>query len=90
MSTLAQTFVFVFKCTPLAFSIPWSRGSCFGHAFSKTWQYACNDINVCVGFHEVSLKATQSMLYKKLNIKVQQMIYQMGKNKVKGAIKGCG
>jgi hypothetical protein len=64
LSTLTQTFSFVLNCIPLAFLVPWSKGSCFGHTFSKGYQYACNDINVYVGFHEVSLKATQSMLYK--------------------------
>ncbi len=40
------------------------QGSCFGHAFSKTCQYGYNDTNVCVGFWEVSLKATQFALQK--------------------------
>jgi hypothetical protein len=50
LSTLAQNFIFVINCTSLVFLVLRSKGSCFGHAFSKACQYACNDINVCVGF----------------------------------------
>ncbi len=34
---------------------------------SKTCQYACNDIKIFVGLKEVSLKATQFKLQKKLH-----------------------
>jgi len=34
----------------------------FGHAFSKTCQYVCNDLMVCVGFREVNLKNTHATL----------------------------
>ncbi len=63
LSTLAWTRTFAVSCTPLALSIPW-QGSCFGHAFNKACQYACNDTNVCVGFHEANLKGTQFTLQK--------------------------
>jgi len=42
-----------------------NKGSCFSLAFSKTCQHACNDINVCAGFQNVNLTATQSTLQKK-------------------------
>ncbi len=39
--------------------------SCFGHAFNKACQYACNDIKIYVDFKEgVGLKAIQSTLQK--------------------------
>jgi len=37
-------------------------GSCFGHAMSKATQYATNEIEVCVGMIEVSLKQAQVTL----------------------------
>ncbi len=64
MSTLAWTFTSIVSYIPLELSI-FGHGSCFGLAFTKTCQYACNDTNVSIGFHEVSLKTTQSMLQKK-------------------------
>jgi hypothetical protein len=63
LSTLAQALTSMVSCGPLALVALW-QGSCFGHAFNKTCQYVYNDINVCVGFREVSLKATQSTLQK--------------------------
>jgi hypothetical protein len=51
------------NCAPLKLVAPW-QGSCFGHAFSKACQYACNDATICLGFWEVNLKATQSTLQK--------------------------
>jgi hypothetical protein len=64
LSTLAQALTFVVSCTPLALSVPW-QGFCFGHAFNKTCQYACNDTNVCVSFRQANLKGTQFTLQKK-------------------------
>jgi len=40
------------------------KSSCFNHVLSKTCQHACNDTNVCVGFQNVNLTATQSTLRK--------------------------
>ncbi len=56
LCTLAWILTFFIKFVPFGFTIPW-QGSCLCHVFSETWQYACNDTNVCKGFHEVSLKA---------------------------------
>jgi hypothetical protein len=62
--TLAQALTSVFSCGPLGLTIPW-QGSCFGHAFNKTCQYAFNYIKISIGFKEVNLKAIQSNVVKK-------------------------
>jgi hypothetical protein len=61
LSSLTQILTLVVSCGPLGLVIPW-QGLCFGHAFNKTCQYACNDTKVSVSFKEVNLKATQSTL----------------------------
>jgi hypothetical protein len=61
LSTLAQAFSYVVTCAPLGLTTPWQRNY-FGHVFNKTCQYACNVVNVCLGFWEVNLKATQFAL----------------------------
>jgi hypothetical protein len=48
-----------FQFCGLGFITPWKR-SYFGNAFSKSCEYACTDVNICVGFQKVSLKAMQS------------------------------
>ncbi len=60
----AQAFALVVNCGLLGLVVPW-KGSCFGHAFNKLCQYACNDTKIYVGFKEVNLKATQFTLQKK-------------------------
>jgi uncharacterized membrane protein YccF (DUF307 family) len=57
LSTLAWTLTFIVSCTLLASVAPWQR-SCFGHASSKTCQYATNDATICSSFQELNLKAT--------------------------------
>jgi hypothetical protein len=57
LSTLAKVLSFVVSCVLLKLVTPW-QGSCFSHAFSKACQYVCNDATICLGFWEVSLKAT--------------------------------
>jgi hypothetical protein len=57
MSTLAKSLSFVVSCAPLKLVALW-QGSCFGHAFSKTCQYACNGATICFCFWEISLKST--------------------------------
>ncbi len=66
MSTLARALSFVVNCAPLKLAALW-QGSCFGHIFSKTCQYACNDATICFGFWEVSLKSTLLTLQKKIS-----------------------
>ncbi len=56
LSTFAQAFNYVVRCSPLGLVAPW-QGSCFGCTFNKTCQYVCNDANVYLGFGEVNLKA---------------------------------
>jgi hypothetical protein len=34
-------------------------GVCFAHAISKAYQYATNDVKLCIGMKEVSLKDAQ-------------------------------
>jgi len=63
LSILTRALSFVVSCVPLKLAAPW-QGSCFGHAFSKTCQYACNDAIICLGFWEDILKATQLTLQK--------------------------
>jgi hypothetical protein len=36
--------------------------SCYGHAMSKCCQYIINDLKMCGGMKEVSIKKTQSFL----------------------------
>jgi hypothetical protein len=40
------------------------QGSCFGHAFSKAYQYATTNEEVCKGLQYVSIKTTQFDLQK--------------------------
>ncbi len=63
LSIHAQALTLVVSCGPLGLAVPW-KGSCFGHAFNKLCQYACNETKICVGFREVSLKSTQFILQK--------------------------
>ncbi len=56
LSTLAQALISVVNYGLLALVVPW-QGSCFDHVLNEACKYVCNDINVCVGFQEVSLKA---------------------------------
>jgi hypothetical protein len=61
LSTLAWALIPMVSWGLLALVVLW-HGSCFDHAYSKACQYAYNDINVCVGFWEFSLKAIQFAL----------------------------
>jgi len=63
LSTLTRALSFVVSSIPLKLAASW-QGSCFGHVFSKTCQYACNDAIICLDFWEDSLKATQLALQK--------------------------
>ncbi len=81
LSTLTRALNFVVTCAPLGFATPW-QGSCFGQAFNKTCQHAYNDANVCLGFWEVSLKATQFALQK---IIMQTKNFSKGHNEWKWA-----
>jgi hypothetical protein len=64
LSTLARALSSMVSCVPLKLVAPW-QGFCYGHAFNKACQYACNDAIICLGFWEVSLKATLLSLPKK-------------------------
>jgi hypothetical protein len=57
LSTLAQAFTSIVNYSPLGLVILW-QGLCFGHVFSKTCLYACNDTKIYVGFRVINLKAT--------------------------------
>jgi hypothetical protein len=48
-------FYYYFLWTTLQLETPFAR-ICFGHAMSKAYQYATNDVKLCVGMKEVSLK----------------------------------
>jgi len=69
LSTIARALSYVVSCVPLKLVallklVGLWQGFCFGHAFSKTCQYTCNDATICVGFHEVNLKTIQLALQK--------------------------
>ncbi len=55
LSTLTLTLKNVVTCFVFQLSNPF-MGSCFGHAMSKTCQYAYDDFNVCARFLIMSLK----------------------------------
>jgi hypothetical protein len=61
LNTLTNTLTSVVYYFPLQLACPFV-GSCFGHAMFKATQYATNNIKVCVGFFEVSLKGVQTSL----------------------------
>jgi len=63
LSTFARALNSMVNRVPLKLVALW-QGYCFGHAFSKVCQYACNDATICIGFQEVNLKAKQSTLQK--------------------------
>jgi hypothetical protein len=35
------------------------QGTCFGHVFSKAYQYATNDENFCIGLKYICIKFAQ-------------------------------
>jgi hypothetical protein len=49
LSTLARALNFMVKCVSLVLVTPW-QGLYFDHVFNKTYRYACNDTNACLGF----------------------------------------
>ncbi len=61
LNTLTNALTSVVSCSPLQLACP-CVGSCFGHAMSKATQYVIDDIKVCAGFSEVSLKGVQASL----------------------------
>jgi hypothetical protein len=59
LSTLTTAFTSIISCVPLLLPQPYAA-SCYGHAMSKCCQYVINDLKMCVGIKEVSIKETQS------------------------------
>jgi hypothetical protein len=57
LNILTFALTFIVYCFALQLTCQILR-SCFGHAMSKLAQYAIDDIKVCVGLSEVSLKET--------------------------------
>jgi hypothetical protein len=51
----------VVSYAPLKLVTPW-QGFYFGHAFSKTCQYACNDATICFAFYEVNNQPCKKQL----------------------------
>jgi len=49
------------------------QGTCFGHAFSKAYQYAMIDVKVCKDFTYLSIKNVQRF------VKVYNLAKNMGK-----------
>ncbi len=59
LNTLTNALTCVVSCSPLQLACPFV-GSCLGHAMFKATQYVNDDIKVCAGFFEVSLKCAQT------------------------------
>jgi hypothetical protein len=58
-----MTLINIIPCVHLFLPQPYAI-SCYGHAMSKCYQYATNDLKVCGGMKEVSIKEVQSSLQK--------------------------
>jgi hypothetical protein len=63
LNTLVVIVSIIVSCEPLQLETPFAR-VCFGHAMSKACQYATNDVKLCIGMKEVSLKDAQQALQK--------------------------
>jgi hypothetical protein len=61
LNTLTNALTSAVSYSPLQLACP-CVGSCLGHAMFKATQYVIDDIKVCVGFFEVSLKGVQASL----------------------------
>jgi hypothetical protein len=58
LSTMTSAFKFVMKCEGLGLEESF-QGTCFGHVFSKAYQYATNDEKVCMGLKYISINFAQ-------------------------------
>ncbi len=56
-STLTMVLTSIVSCVPLMLLQPYATIS-YGHAMSKCCQYGTNDLKMCNGMREVSIKAT--------------------------------
>jgi hypothetical protein len=61
LNTLTIVLTNIISCFLLLLPQPYIA-SCYGHAMSKCCQYATNDLKVCGGMKEVSIKKVQSSL----------------------------
>jgi len=61
LSTLVMALTNIVSCIPLMLSQPYATIS-YGHAMSKCCQYATNDLKMCNGMREVSIKAIEFSL----------------------------
>jgi hypothetical protein len=57
LNTLINVLKFVVKCETLGLEESF-LGTCFGHVFSKAYQYATIDDKVCKNLKYVSIKST--------------------------------
>jgi hypothetical protein len=51
---MTSAFKFVMKCEALGLEESF-QGTCFGHVFSKAYQYATNDEKNCMGLKYISI-----------------------------------
>jgi hypothetical protein len=58
LNTMTSAFKFVMKCEALGLEESF-QGTCFGHVFSKAYQYATNDEKVCMGLKYICTKFAQ-------------------------------
>jgi hypothetical protein len=58
LNTLKNAFKFVVKCETLGLEESF-QGTCFGHVFSKAYQYATNDEIFCIGLKYICIKFAQ-------------------------------
>jgi hypothetical protein len=63
LNTLELAFLQLVNYEPWQLTSPYV-GACFGHAMSKTCQYATLDDKICVGMTQASLKNAKSTLLK--------------------------
>ncbi len=58
LNTMTSVFKFVMKCEALGLEESF-QGTCFGHVFSKAYQYATNDEIFCIGLKYICIKFAQ-------------------------------
>ncbi len=63
LNTLITIFIKIILCDLLMIT-KFYFATCYGHAMTKCCQYGTNDIKVCGGMKELSIKDAQSSLCK--------------------------
>ncbi len=61
LNTLVFALSIAFSYESLQLDVPFI-GTCLGHAMSKACQYFTNDVKLCVGIKEMTLKNAQQII----------------------------